>query len=153
MPVNQKDSPNAGSSGLVLPPAGWVAFTKNGQLLSFSALAGPNKVDYLRCPDYTYLDGRGQWFDTPEAAANGGLAIKPLDKNRLQIIRISGQGAFVVRRPYGVKGKLIKCEAYDVEGKLTTAPGTQETGTETRIEPVTNAVRYVLLFGKPGNAN
>ena len=65
---------------LDLPATGWAAFTQDGELFSFSALAGTNRVDYLRSPDYTYLDGRGHWLTVPEAASDGALAITPVGK-------------------------------------------------------------------------
>ncbi len=129
-----------------LPPAGWAAFTRDGKLLSYSALNGTNKADYLRSAAYTYFDGRGQWFDAPEAAANGALAITPLPKNQLQVIRISGEGAFTIRRPYEARGDLVACEAFDVEGKRLGAPKASDTKEETRIEPVDKAIKYVLQF-------
>ena len=36
---------------LDLPASGWAAYTQDGELFSFSALAGTNHVDYLRSPD------------------------------------------------------------------------------------------------------
>lgn len=134
-----------GTQEIILPPAGWVACQPN-ELLSYSALRGSGKVDYLRSASYTYLDGRGQWFSTAEAASNGGLAISSLGQNRLQVIRISGDGEFVVRRPYGVRGAVVKCEAFDVEGKSLSAPTMHDSGEETWVEPVKDAVRYVLHF-------
>ncbi|MBI2926326.1 MAG: hypothetical protein HYY24_11565 [Verrucomicrobia bacterium] len=133
-------------SDLALPPEGWAAFTRDGKLVSYSALAGTNKVDYLRSPAYTYLDGRGQWFDAPEAASNGVLAIRPLDKNELEVLRISGDGAFTVRRPYKVRGACVTCDAFDVEGKRLASPVCHDSGGETRVEPVEKAVRYTLGF-------
>jgi hypothetical protein len=134
------------TSGLSLPPAGWAATVKNARLVTFSALRGTNRVDYLRSRAYTYLDGRGQWFDAPEAASDGALAIMPLAKARLQITRISGKGAFVIRRPYQVRGRCQGCEAFDVEGRRLIEPVIQDGLEETRIEPVDGAVRYVLRF-------
>ena len=93
----RRDGPPA--TELELPAAGWAAFTQNGRLFGFSALAGTNRADYLRSPDYTYLDGRGHWLMVPEAASDAALAIRPMGKDRLQIIRISGAGAFTIRRP------------------------------------------------------
>ncbi len=133
-------------SDLTLPPAGWAAFTKDGTLTSFSALDGTNKVDYLRSPFHTYLDGRGQWFETPEAAADGALAVRPLGRNQLEVLRISGKGAFTIRRPYKVRGACVACEAYDVEGKPMPTPVWKDNGNETRIEPVEKTIRYTLRF-------
>jgi hypothetical protein len=132
---------------LVLPPAGWAAFTRNGELFSFSALAGTNRVDYLRSPDYTYLDGRGHWLRVPEAASDGALAIRPMGKDRLQIIRISGAEAFTIRRPYRMQGRCVSCEAFDLDGNRLTNPICHEADNETRIVPEDKAMRFVLRFG------
>jgi len=137
------------ASDLILPPAGWAAFTTDGQLLSYSALAGTDRVDCLRSPAYTYLDGRGHWFETPEAASDGALALRRLGRNQLEVLRISGVGAFVVRRPYKVRGANQECVAYDAEGQRLAAPVCHDNGDETRVEPIDKAVRYVLRFG-PG---
>jgi hypothetical protein len=146
--TNENWTIRLGAEEKILPPAGWAAMTPAGELLSFSGLAGTNKVDYLRCRDYTFLDGRGQWFATPEAAANGGLAIRPSGRNGLEIIRISGDGPFEIKRPYHVRGAVLAIAAYDVAGKPTASPVVHDDGVTTRIEPVANAVRYVLRFGK-----
>jgi hypothetical protein len=135
------------TSELVLPPAGWAAYTKNGELFSFSALAGTNRVDYLRSPDYTYLDGRGHWLRVPEAASDGALAIRPMGKDRLQIIRISGAEAFTIRRPYRMQGRCVSCEAFDLDGNRLTNPICHEADNETRIVPEDKAMRFVLRFG------
>lgn len=129
-----------------LPPAGWAAVTSDASLISYSALSGSNRIDYLRAPAYTYLDGRGHWLDTPEGSSNGSLAIRPLEGNQLEIIRISGEGAFVVRRPYASRGSAAACEVYDLEGKALPVPVWHDTGSETRIEPVDKGVRYVVRF-------
>jgi hypothetical protein len=139
---------------ITLPRAGWAAYTKDFQLVSYSAWEGhlstgeTNRVDYLRCPAYTYLDGRGSQFEAAEASANGALVIKPLGKGRLEVIRISGEGAFLIRRPYGVRGKLLEGEAYSVEGKSLGRLAGEDSTTETRIEPLAQAIRYVLRFAQ-----
>ena len=139
-----------GPQQVTLPPAGWAVWQRDGSLLSYSALQGGGKVDYLRSPSYTYLDGRGKLFSVPEAASDGGLAISRLSDNVLQVIRISGKDVFTIRRPYGVQGVVTACEAYDAEGHLLDKPVLHESGSETQLEPVANAVRYVLRFsGKP----
>jgi hypothetical protein len=79
---------------------------------------------------------------------NGQLAIRPLGTNQLELIRISGSGEFAVRRPYKVSGALASCEAFDVEGQKVTTPECRDTGAETRIKPVANAVRCVLRFAR-----
>ena len=134
---------------LDLPPAGWAASTPNRELYSFSALNGSNRVDYLRSPDYIYLDGRGRWFDAPDAASDGALAIRPLGKAQLKITRISGAEPFVIRRPYKRRGACVACEAFDAEGKSLSFSDWQDNGVETRLKTQDKAVTYVLSFG-PG---
>jgi hypothetical protein len=135
-----------GNKEVTLPPAGWAAFSSANDLVSYSALLGTNKVDYLRCPAYTYQDGRGQWFSTEAAPSNGALAISPLKPNGLRIIRISGEGAFIIKRPYKTSGALMESRAYDVDGKPLAKPVVQDTGVQTRIEPVPGAVRYEFRY-------
>ena len=130
---------------VALPPAGWAA-GQGDALFSFSGRHHGRRVDYLRSPAYTYLDGRGHWFDAPEAGANGALAVSPLGRRSLCILRISGEGAFVVRRAYGTDGRPTRCDAFDDKGaKLASAPFSLGRH-GTRIEPVPNALRYVLRF-------
>jgi hypothetical protein len=133
---------------LVLPPAGWAAMTENGELFSYSALNGTNRVDYIRSPEYVYLDGRGQRFDALEASSNGALAIRPRSNNNLEVIQISGQKPFTVRRPFKVRGECRACEAFDVAGKRVAPVRWQNPNGETRIEPAPDAIRYLLRFEK-----
>jgi hypothetical protein len=111
-------------SEVTLPPAGWLASTQNRELLSYSGATGTgtNRVDYLRSASYTYLDGRGTWFDAPDAASDGALAIRPVGTNALEVLHISGRAAFAIKRPYRVKGRLARAEAYDVDGKRLSNP-------------------------------
>lgn len=139
---------HARSDNLDLPPAGWAAFTSDHQLYSFSALDGTNRVDYLHGPDCIYLDGRGHWFDTAEAASDGAMAIKTLAKNKLKITRISGSAPFVIRRPYKTRGACLSCEVFDLQGKPLPAPYWQDIGNETHLNPQGRALTYILTFGR-----
>ncbi len=131
---------------LTLPPAGWLAYDRAAGLFSFSGLDHSHRVDYLRSPAYTYLDGRGQWFATPEAACDGAMALRPLTDHRLQITRISGTGAFLLLRPYGARGYLASCTVVDVDNHPLKPPASVDTGNATRVGPVDNGLRYVLAF-------
>ena len=140
---------NIGSRAFDLPPAGWLAYQKD-QLLSYSALVNGRKADYLRSDAYIYLDGRGESLHALEASSEGALAIRRAAQHRLQVIRISGKETFRVNRPYGVRGALVSCRAFDVEGKETAKPTVRDSGQATWIEPVAGAIRYELQFsGKP----
>ncbi len=134
-------------SDLTLPASGWAAFTSDRQLVSFSALQSSHRVDYLRSGAYTYLNGRGKMFETPEATSDGALAIRPLDDGRLEVIPISG-GAFTLRRPYSTRGALAEAHVFDVDGRQLDAPVCQDAGGETRVQPVENGLRYVFRFAQ-----
>lgn len=137
---------------LELPPAGWAAQHPADGLLSYSALSGTNKVDYLRSPNSVYLDGRGATLDTPEAVSSGALALSPLPEGRLQVIHISGTNAFTLRRPFALRGALDTIEAFDLDGRSLAAPEHRDAAGETCIQPTPGAVRYVLRFREPGTA-
>jgi hypothetical protein len=131
---------------LDLPTAGWAVRTKDGKLFSFSAMAGTNRVDYLRSPAYTYLDGRGQWFETREAASNGALAIRPKAPHQLEVIRISGDGDFVIKRPYEMPRRCVGCSAFDAANHKLAGPQWRDLDSATRVRPVENAIRYIFEF-------
>lgn len=138
-----------GSRAFVLPSAGWLAYQK-GQLLSYSALVDGRKADYLRSDATIYLDGRGELFSTPEGASDGGIAITRPAQNQLRVIRISGKEPFRINRPFGVRGIVVSCRAYDVDGNELAKPVVHDSGSATWVEPVDKAVRYLLEFsGKP----
>jgi hypothetical protein len=66
----------------------------------------------------------------------------------LRLVRISGPGDFVIRRPYGVGDVLIRCESFDVDGRRLPAPEVANSPQETRVEPIEAAVKYVLRFDR-----
>ncbi len=132
-----------------VPPAGWVVEqekSRRGPLFSFSALRNGRKYDFLRSAAYTYQDGRGHWFETESAGSNGALAIIPGDANYLKIVHISGTGAFEIKRPYGMKGVVVQCKSYAVNGQQLHNAVLHDSGNATWIEPVNQAIRYVLIF-------
>ncbi len=129
----------------ILPPAGWAACHAKSGLDSYSALEG-SRVDFLACPEYLYQDGRGQLFSTPAAASRGGLAIRPLNARQLEVVHISGEEAFTVRRPFGRRGSATVCTAFEASGRPLPAPALTGSATETTIQPRPGAVRYVIEF-------
>ena len=137
---------NDGARAWVLPPAGWAVATASGEMSSYSALVGTNHVDYMRCPEFVYLDGRGQWFETPEGGSNGSLAIFPRVGNGVGIIRFSGEGEMAVKRPFQTRGALRECLAWDAKDKPLAAPAFKDDGQVTRVTPVPEAIRYELRF-------
>ncbi|MHB1455942.1 MAG: hypothetical protein ACYC0V_03400 [Armatimonadota bacterium] len=139
----------AGGQTIVLPPAGWAVW-QGKELMSYSAIRNGNKADYLKSNAYVYQDGRGQWFSTEDAASNGGLAIMPISASKLEVIRISGDGEFAIRRPFSVMGLAVSCESYDQDGTRLADPVMSDSGNETWIKPVKDAIKYIIQFS--GNA-
>jgi len=145
-----------GAQRVTLPPAGWAARQPQragdarapyaSPLLALSALDGAGRRDVVRCAEYVYLDGRGAWHSLPECATSGALAIRPAGANRLRVTRIAGDEAFVVRRPYGVTGALVRAEAFDADGVRLPAPVVRDSGRETWITPPKDSVRIELSF-------
>ncbi len=135
-----------GTNHWTLPPAGWAARTEDGALTTFSGLEGSNRVDYLRCPDFVYWDGRGQWLNVAEGASRGSQAVLPNGDNGLKILRFTAEGEVVVRRPFGTQGPVASCQAWDAQNKPLPEPKFKDNGTETRLESPPGAVRYELRF-------
>jgi hypothetical protein len=131
-----------------LPPSGWAAFTGDRQLFSFSSLDGTNRVDYVRSPEYVYLDGRGNWFDAPEAGSDGAVAIKRLGKTQLQVTRISGAAPLIIHPPAQLRAPCVRCDAFSLNGALLPEPDWDLDGLRTRIKPRDKAVTYVLTFSE-----
>ncbi len=149
------DSPNdywkvrIGKNIHILPPAGWAVFQKKsrrGPLLSFSELHDGSKVDYLHSNAYIYQDGRGRWYMTSDAGSNGALAIENKSRNILGITHITGTGDFMIARPYEMKGVALECKTYDVNGQRLEDAKFKDSGDQTWITPVPNALKYVLRF-------
>ena len=135
-----------GTRGLVLPPAGWAAATAGGEMSSYSGLVGTNRVDFMRCPEVVYLDGRGQWFETAEGGSSGSMTIFPRTGNGVGVIRFSGEGEVAIKRPFQTRGALRECRAWDAKNQPLAAPAVKDDGLVTRIAAVPNAIRYELRF-------
>lgn len=136
-----------GESARELPPHGWAAYQPGTSgVLSFSGLEAGRRVDYLRSPDYTFLDGRGSWYEAPQGGCEKGIAIRPSGPNSLSVIAIGEPEMFLVRRPYGMRGAVARLAAYDVEGKPLHAPGYTDSGEATWVHCVPKAVRYEIAF-------
>jgi len=136
------------SQDIILPPAGWAVCQARSGLLSYSALDGTNRVDYIRSPEHIFIDGRGHWFSSPAAAANGALAIKPMPPHSLEIIRISGTGPFSIGPVFRRHGAPRTCQTYAEDGQRLAAAIFTCREDRTTIEPVPGAIRYVLEFGR-----
>jgi len=68
-----------------LPPASFVAH-KPGDILAYSAAVDGQRHEVVQCPDYVYLDSRGEIVRTPAITARGCVAVKPDGANAWWII-------------------------------------------------------------------
>jgi len=127
-----------------IPPAGWLA-VQGKEFLTFSALLDGHKVDFLRDakgygdePPLLYADGRGRLTRFGEVAIKGPAALRKLSERTLEVLDIAPTGEFGLRNPLGVKGIPVRCEVFDLDGKLLGEA-------ELRITP-----DYAWVIGKPG---
>jgi hypothetical protein len=125
-----------------LPPSGWLAWNTAVGLLEFSAEIKGRRVDYVRAPEYEFLDGRGQWTEYGRLGATGSVVRRDREGGVIELIDIYGNQRIVLQAP---AGRLL---AYDAEDKLigpvatrTLRPGWLE------FEPAAGARRYVFTPG------
>jgi len=98
----------------VLPPWGWFASDSTGDLYEFSGLVDGHRVDYVRSPDYAYIDGRGIRTTYEGLSAKGAFVIRDYEYE-LDIIDIYGNDEIGFELE---PNSLESCTAYDAEGKL-----------------------------------
>ncbi|MCW5943568.1 MAG: hypothetical protein KIS66_15155 [Fimbriimonadaceae bacterium] len=160
------DNPSMGMTATLgeamfnIPPGGFMAYRK-GDVFAISGAVvsnfenmgglgslGGGRTDYVRSSAYTYLDGRGRLFETPEGSCDGALAIRPVVGNRLELVHGSGGLPITVNRPYGTKGKVTSIEAFaEIGNSLGTLGADFDDGKRTSFRPMPGAVRYLLTFG------
>lgn len=97
--------------GHVLPPWGWSARDESGEFAEFSALLDGRRVDYVRSPEYEYLDGRGSATVLHGLGARGGIAVRR-EKGHVEIIDIHGNSEIGFRAD-----SPGDCTAYDAQGR------------------------------------
>jgi hypothetical protein len=137
-----------------IPPAGWLA-VQGEDFLTFSALVEGRKVDFLRDargygdePPLLYADGRGRWVYFDEVATKGAIAVRRINEWQIEVIDISRTGKFGLKNPLGVKGKPIKCEVFDVDGKPLGEAEIQPAPDYAWIIGKPRGLRYVVTFGE-----
>lgn len=137
---------NRSSSGIwkvkevELPVSGWLAFNDANKFYEISANVGGRRIDYVRAPEYEYLDGRGQWTRHGRLGATGSVALRPGAGGGFELIDIYGND----RIQFAAGPGLLL--AYDAEGKSlgpvevwALGEGWQE------FKPVPGGRRYVYV--------
>jgi hypothetical protein len=103
---------DAENRSVELPVNGWLAFHTRRGFYEFSAIAGGRRIDYVKAPEYEFLDGRGAWTEYGSLGARGSVARRERGGGVIELIDIYGNDRIGFSAPSA--GKL---RAYDWEGK------------------------------------
>jgi hypothetical protein len=94
-----------------LPVSGWLVFNPRTDFYELSANVEGRRIDYVRAPEYEFLDGRGHWTESGNLAAAGSVARRQRDGGILELIDIYGNDRIAFQAKTG--GVLM---VYDPEG-------------------------------------
>lgn len=120
-----------------LPTWGWYARDKKGDFIEFSALVNGHRVDYVKSPEYEYLDARGKVTSLGSFITKGAVALRK-DGDKAEIIDILGNDEITL------KSSADKCTAYDGDGNNLGAAKIKKAGPLVTITTVKDARKYVL---------
>jgi hypothetical protein len=122
-----------------LPPSGYDAKLTEGQLEVFSAVKDGERGDYVHSPAYDFVDGRGNWLETPWGACDGQLIILKNKDGSRELIPYSTE-KFAV--PLDKEPDSII--ALDMEKKEIRKATGKRRGRLYHVQPVSGAVSYLL---------
>jgi hypothetical protein len=94
-----------------LPVSGWLVFNPRTDFYEISANVEGRRIDYVRAPEYEFLDARGHWTESGNLAAAGSVARRQKDGGVLELIDIYGNDRTAFQAK--TSGELM---AYDPEG-------------------------------------
>jgi len=103
---------DSSGTSVELPPSGWLAFNLDHNFYESSAQVGGRRVDYVRAPEFEFLDGRGQWTEQGSLGSTGSVAMRHQDGGVLELTDIYGNDRIAFQPK--AAGVLM---AYDPEGK------------------------------------
>jgi len=128
----------------VLPPTGHVAFLE-GTLLQYSAMVDGRRMDYVKAPDYVYVDTRDRLAAVGPVVCKGAVAIKPLDEaDAWAVIPATACDELSLRPVHlGLEpSQVVGAEALDLEGTSLGPAEVRVSNLGQTIFPVNGAVRY-----------
>lgn len=120
-----------------LPTWGWCAWDRKGELFEYSASVDGHRVDYVKSPDYEYLDGRGVVTTIGGISAKGSVAVRRRNGG-IEVIDIYGN------EEIGIETDYEKCTTYDAENKSLGEARLRRDGKIAYVQLVSDARRYVL---------
>jgi hypothetical protein len=136
---------DAGGNAVDLPVSGWLAFNPANGFYEESANTAGKRIDYVKAPEFEFLDGRGEFTRHGNLAAKGSVALRKSGRG-LELIDIYGNDRLGLRaaapgalRAYGPSGN----DLGEVEMR-STQPGWYE------FRTVPGGRRYVVSRGAAG---
>jgi len=137
----------------LLPPSGFIA-RMSGKLFACSAAIDGARREYIECPDYVYLDARGELVKMGPVEGRGAVAIKRTPDG-LWVIPATGGAPpaecdaltiFPNDGPWGLKWRAdgVTATAYSVKGENLGAAECRPTRGGVAIMPVAGAIKYLL---------
>ena len=133
----------------LLPPTGHLAFLK-GKLLQYSAMVDGRRIDWVRSPDYTYVDTRDRLAAVGPVVCKGAVAIKPLpNADAWAVIPATACDELSLRPVHlGLEpSQVVGAEALDLEGQSLGPAEVRVSNLGQTIFPVEGAVRYRVRPG------
>jgi len=96
-----------------LPVSGWLAYNPSNGFREVSGTVGGRRIDFVKAPDYEFLDGRGSWTEMGGLGAAGSVARRERAGSVIELIDVYGNDRIGFRSD--VAGTL---NAYDQEAKF-----------------------------------
>ena len=124
-----------------LPPSCYYARLPDGELEVFSAVKNGKRGDYVHSPAYDFIDGRGNWLETPWGASDGQLIVLKNSDGSREVIPY-GTEKFVVALAKKPKSAFV----LDIDRKeIGQAKGEFRDGLF-YIQAVPGAISYLMKF-------
>ena len=87
---------DAGGSPVELPVSGWLVFNRANGFYEVSANTDGKRIDYVKAPEFEFLDGRGEFTRRGNLAAKGSVALRKSGRV-LELIDIYGNDRIGLR--------------------------------------------------------
>ncbi|MDO4587324.1 MAG: hypothetical protein Q4C95_08510 [Planctomycetia bacterium] len=120
-----------------LPPNGYLAWTKENDILVQSMLQQGKRFDYCESPEYIFLNGRGTYQQCPKACGAGLGVCRILENDEFEIIPFN-------QAELGFKIDVDSAVALDEEGNEIGMAQIKKSRGFVFVEPVENAFSYLL---------
>jgi hypothetical protein len=139
--INGRKEDNWKTPHANLPPSGFYARNRQGDLVVFSALYNGQRADYVHSPAYDFIDGRGNWIQNPWAAGDGQVIILKKQDGSREVIPFSAEKFAIA-----IDTEPKETVALDIDGnKIGQTKGLFQNKMY-HIQPIEGATSYLLKF-------